>query len=101
MGLQTLITCPTLPSFLRESNSRPSPYHGDALPTELRKHARLWNVGFEPTTDPSNGLLCQTELIPVPKSTCVGVPRFPSFLTMIRIVYEMQVKCQIGRLDLF
>ena len=41
-------------SFLRESNSRPSPYHGDALPTELRKqsirclpykivHVSLWS----------------------------------------------------------
>ena len=39
-----------LVSSLRESNSRPSPYHGDALPTELREHRQNSNaIGHDAT----------------------------------------------------
>src|SRR5258708_38254547 len=31
-------------SPLTESNRRPSPYHGDALPTELRGHGRMFRT---------------------------------------------------------
>ena len=36
-ALRTVVDCP---SPLTESNRRPSPYHGDALPTELRGRKR-------------------------------------------------------------
>src|SRR3954447_20094148 len=49
-------------SPLTESNRRPSPYHGDALPTELRGRAE---AGY-PTTEPASlGGGCRVR-------TCVG-----------------------------
>src|SRR6266851_5154578 len=53
-----LVTMPLTWSPLTESNRRPSPYHGDALPTELRghdgqrPHVRRSTCGGQPPREP-------------------------------------------------
>lgn len=39
----------------RDSNSRPLPYHGSALPLSYVGASKVWTAGFEPATSPARG----------------------------------------------
>lgn len=47
-----------------DSNLRPAPYKGAALPTELRRRDVVWAAGFEPTTPAFQARYSTTELRP-------------------------------------
>jgi hypothetical protein len=53
-------------SPVSESNRRPFPYHGNALPTELKGHVLRWAAGNRtPNRSYQRRVLCLIELTPI------------------------------------